>query len=587
MRLLSILFAFFIFHSTTAQTKRILLERYNTTTSPFTPDAEVFADELRENYGVIDVSIHSGYKSNGDAMNNSDGNNILSKFSTQGFPSGMVNRYEGDDGVVISREKWKNYAISEKKLRAKVAVSIQHTYDESTRELEYNVSTLFYETLSPEVRGFVYLVEDSVIGTGSGYDQSNFYDKIAGHRYHGKGNPIKDFYHRNVLRQNMTGVHGISLGTNNAMNSAKSFSGKLTVPSGYNHKQLHLVAFVSYYSSSTAEGNEILNVAKAAVLPECKVNFGANVKGKTVQFWQSSTGATSQKWLFGDGNTSTDALPKHTYELGGTYAVTLQIFRSGKLCNSTTKEIIIPYGCEADFSFSAYKLKVDFTNTTSGDSSGGQWDFGDGNVSRLPNPSHTYSSEGMKKVVLIVYDPDGEVCDTVSKRFRVHKDLQCAPSFTYGIEKLTVDFTNTSTGPFKTVKWDFGDGNSSTDEKPSHTYKEKGTYSVCLSLFDQDNEGCGEQYCLELKVGDAMSVSENLSYQVQLFPNPTTGLVTFQSITAVEYLDVLNSMGQLVHTERVYAPKGSLDLSNLPKGTYLVQTRTSTTTTVQRLLLVR
>ncbi len=46
----------------------------------------------------------------------------------------------------------------------------------------------------------------------------------------------------------------------------------------------------------------------------------------------------------------------------------------------------------------------------------------------------------------------------------------------------TVSFTNNSTGDYTSLLWDFGDGATSTDENPDHTYAEAGTYTVTLTL---------------------------------------------------------------------------------------------------------
>ncbi len=53
---------------------------------------------------------------------------------------------------------------------------------------------------------------------------------------------------------------------------------------------------------------------------------------------------------------------------------------------------------------------------------------------------------------------------------------------TTGFAPLSVQFTDTSTGPPATWSWTFGDGNTSTSQNPVHTYVTPGNYSVSLTV---------------------------------------------------------------------------------------------------------
>lgn len=59
--------------------------------------------------------------------------------------------------------------------------------------------------------------------------------------------------------------------------------------------------------------------------------------------------------------------------------------------------------------------------------------------------------------------------------------------FTYEVEELTVTFTNLSTNA-DSYTWEFGDGQTSTEKNPIHTYAENGTYNVVLTATNKDGE---------------------------------------------------------------------------------------------------
>jgi len=66
--------------------------------------------------------------------------------------------------------------------------------------------------------------------------------------------------------------------------------------------------------------------------------------------------------------------------------------------------------------------------------------------------------------------------------------------FTYTVNCPSVSFTDASTDPDGTVVswlWDFGDGNTSTQQNPTHTYAADGTYTVTLTVWDNEGEPSG------------------------------------------------------------------------------------------------
>ncbi|WP_246075821.1 PKD domain-containing protein [Aliikangiella marina] len=158
----------------------------------------------------------------------------------------------------------------------------------------------------------------------------------------------------------------------------------------------------------------------------------------------------------------------------------------------------------ADFNYLVNDLAVTFSDNSS--DSDGQiisyaWDFGDGSSSTQQNPNHTFSAAGTYTVSLTVTDNDLNE-DSISKNITIN-DGTVGPnaSFTYAQDFLNVSFTDTSSdsdGEVTAWLWDFGDGASSAEANPSHTYLQAGSYTVSLQVTD--NDGLSDSFSQTINV---------------------------------------------------------------------------------------
>jgi serine protease len=146
----------------------------------------------------------------------------------------------------------------------------------------------------------------------------------------------------------------------------------------------------------------------------------------------------------------------------------------------------------ADFSSSCSDLTCTFTNSSSGEGSiTYSWVFGDGNSSSATNPTHTYSQAGTFGVTLVANN--GTETSEATGEVTVSNPLaNVAPTAGYMVttDGLTASFTDTSTdsdGDIAEWHWDFGDGNTATAQNPDHTYGAAGSYTVILTVTDDDN----------------------------------------------------------------------------------------------------
>ncbi len=148
----------------------------------------------------------------------------------------------------------------------------------------------------------------------------------------------------------------------------------------------------------------------------------------------------------------------------------------------------------ASFTSSCSDLTCDFTDTsTDGDGTvtGWDWDFGGDGSSAAQNPSHTFSAAGTYTVTLTATDNDGDSDTTTSSVTVTEPGANNPPaaSFTSSCSDLTCDFTDASSdsdGTIASWAWVFGDGNTSSSQNPSHTYAAAGTFSVSLTVTDDD-----------------------------------------------------------------------------------------------------
>lgn len=196
---------------------------------------------------------------------------------------------------------------------------------------------------------------------------------------------------------------------------------------------------------------------------------------------------THWQWDFGDGTTSTDQHPTHTYNSSGNFNVSLQVRNSSGCVAAISKTayVQINTGVLASFtnantSTCSAPASISFNNTSTGTGSlTYKWLFGDGETSIESNPTHTYQTVGVYTVSLIVYNGNG-CTDTIVKPNAIalgtvlagftSNDSVCAGT--------NINFTNRSTPTPASVFWNFGNGQTSTALNPVYAYPTGGTYQV-------------------------------------------------------------------------------------------------------------
>lgn len=127
------------------------------------------------------------------------------------------------------------------------------------------------------------------------------------------------------------------------------------------------------------------------------------------------------------------------------------------------------------------------------------WEFGDGTTSTEENPKHTYTEAGIFKVVL-VGKGDGGSSSTIQEVEIIHPEPEVYMSYdeSYAIVDEEITFDNLCVNSIS-YSWDFGDGDTSTEESPKHTYTEEGEYTITLIATGEGGE-VKEKYTIEIKL---------------------------------------------------------------------------------------
>ena len=245
------------------------------------------------------------------------------------------------------------------------------------------------------------------------------------------------------------------------------------------------------------------------------VNFSASPRticvGESITFTDLSSNSggpvTSWVWNFGDGNTSTLQNPSHTYTAPGTYNITLTA-SDGNIAVAEVKPAYIVVNPLPNVSFTTpltscstpYSPVFTGVQPASGSFSY-SWNFGNGQTSTSVTPTNAnYTSTGTYEVVLTVTNTQTGCVNSFSQTISVFEfDTEFTMSATQVCVGQSVSFQDQSHASSNVWAWDFGNGFTSGNQNPTHTYNTPGTYTVSLNSFNTTN-GCSDVFTQSVEV---------------------------------------------------------------------------------------
>ena len=187
-------------------------------------------------------------------------------------------------------------------------------------------------------------------------------------------------------------------------------------------------------------------------------------------------------WSFGDGDTSSQQYPTHTYANPGAYQVRFIASTDSACLDTVVRTIHVLPNPESQFAISidscTYTVNITDASTLGNTY---QWSFGDSDTSSLRNPQHVYLAPGSYDILQTVFT-DSLCVDTTM----MHISLPPLPTpdFSYSVAPCdsNVTFTNLSTD-YVSAQWIFGDNTVSHELSPQHTYELAGTIPVQLVVM--------------------------------------------------------------------------------------------------------
>ena len=584
--------------------RNALIEEFTGVNCPYCPDGHRIADELvNANPGrVVAVNIHSGgYASDPTDFRIQDGESLDNSFSLQGYPTGVVSRAQGDLGS--SRGEWADLITPILSQTSYVNLGMQADWDITTNVATITLQAYFTgnSTASRE-RLHLFLLQDDVQGKQSG-SSANPTAVL----------PNGDYSHQIMLRNMFFGLNGITL-PNNSAGSLFDTTFTASIPDFYpsisgSTDVMTEIGKMSFVLFTTDQNNRNVETAiKAAPNYTGLTALDASAEGASVQSpscgWQvnptfafenlgqSVVNSIQLRYDINNGTEVTYTWNGQVNQFSSTEISLPTYYYLPQANNTITAEIIAVNGSTDDVSSnnivtSIFNVDASGYNTTSigldlrlddwgSEITWGVYDAngdfvqardnitGDTYNSPIVYPNQLTSANNQFFYTITLNDFD---CYSIVFEDSYGDGLGGTPtgSFTFTDPNTSAPLLTGSGGSI-------GSGNSAAFFTTNVTGGSNATTDL-TETTDSDNDGFTDLD--ELNLGSnpnnansqpTTSVSDLANLGVNVYPNPSTGVVNLESISRVNYR-VIDALGKVITSGDVEGSK-SLNLSSAASGIY-------------------
>lgn len=223
--------------------------------------------------------------------------------------------------------------------------------------------------------------------------------------------------------------------------------------------------------------------------PDASITFLSTAKEGAIQYY----------WNFGDGKTSQERYPSHTFEKSGLYSIILRVlYNTGNEDTVIKKDLIaieprlIPK-FSADKVFETPPLEVHFTDQSEGNVQKWLWDFGDGTTDTVQNPTHIYNEQG-------TYYTSLRVTDKISSKVSLKNTLITTTTYSLDTVHLVNKIVNKAQNVYQ--------GDVSSDVYSNRFLK--GLYNTELNILQFFFQQCKTSHHYSMP-GQRYAVAENIS----------------------------------------------------------------------------